>query len=93
MLELIPRKAMKKINISGDLAQLEGFEDLFVYLDKPDEDNEYLRQRIANYFESYADLRVHLSKICFPQLPSCTDADRRSNCYPVEKKGRYASLR
>ena len=83
MLELIPRKAMKKI--STELAQLEGFEDLLVYLDRPDGGNEDLRNRIANYFESYADLRGHLSKICFPQLPSCIDADRRSNCYPVEK--------
>ena len=67
ILELIPKSIMKKINNPGDIAQLLGFEALFIYLERPGTDD--LRERIETYFWNHRDLRGHLSKIPLPHYP------------------------
>ena len=69
ILELLPMHIRMKIGNHGNLAQLEGFQDLFTHLDRPGTDRDGLRERIAGYFWHHIDLRGHLSKICFPHNP------------------------
>ena len=56
---LIPEYIWKHIMHSGDNAQLEGFRELFVYLNTR-LDAEGLRQQIVTYFNNSLSLRQHL---------------------------------
>ena len=67
ILILIPKGIRGMIDDVEKLVQHEGFQELFVDLNRPGKDR--LRERIAIYFWSHADLRGHLSKICFPHNP------------------------
>ena len=58
-MELIPRHIQRHINHSGDNAHIEGFRQLFDYLDMEPAASD-LRQLVVNYFNNNSFLREHL---------------------------------
>ena len=60
IMSLIPRNIRRCLAHSADLAQIEGFQDLFIYLnDRPGAHE--LRRLVIAYFRSSPCLRGHLS--------------------------------
>lgn len=61
ILKLIPGKIKKHITHPGDNAQIKGFQELFVYLNKHP-GPERLRRAVAAFFDDTVHLRPHLSQ-------------------------------
>ena len=60
-MKLIPSSIAKHIYYLGDIAQIAGFQELFVHLNT-NPDAEELRKLIVNYFNAALNLRCYLSK-------------------------------
>ena len=58
-MELIPRHIERHIVHTGDIAQIEGFRNLFNYLNTESIAGD-LRQLVLNYFNAYPHLQPHL---------------------------------
>ena len=75
---LIPSHIRRRIIHRGDVAQLEGFQDLFILLNL-DPDAEQLRRLTIDYFKSDPFLRDQLGSYMLPPpSPSSTDAQASS---------------
>ena len=61
ILKSIPRKIKKQITHPGDNAHIDGFQELFVYLNKSP-GPKVLRQLVISYFTDSSSLRGHLSQ-------------------------------
>ena len=61
IVKLIPSAIAKHIHYPGDIAQIAGFQELFVHLNT-NPDAEELRKLIVNYFNAPLNLRCYLSK-------------------------------
>jgi hypothetical protein len=61
IMEVIPGRIRRRITHSGDIAQIEGFRDLFVYLNDRSSPQK-LRQLVIAYFRGSPYLRGHLSQ-------------------------------
>jgi hypothetical protein len=61
IVKIIPSAIAKRIYHPGDIAQIAGFQELFVHLNT-NPDAEELRRLIVNYFNASFDLRCYLSK-------------------------------
>ena len=61
IVKLIPSAIAKHIYHPGDIAQIAGFQELFVHLNT-NPDAEELRKLIVNYFNALLNLRCYLSK-------------------------------
>jgi len=61
IVQLIPPAITKRVNHPGDIAQIEGFQELFVHLNT-DPSAEKLRKLVVNYFNGSPILRPYLSQ-------------------------------
>ena len=61
ILKSIPRKIKKRITHPGDNAHIDGFQELFVYLNKSP-GPKILRRLVISYFTDSSSLRGHLSQ-------------------------------
>ena len=61
ILNLIPARIRKHITHPGDIAQIEGFQELFTHLNE-DPGSKALRQLVVSYFAGSPSLREHLSQ-------------------------------
>jgi hypothetical protein len=68
ILKLIPGKIRKRITHLGDNAQIEGFQELFIYLNQ-NPGPKILRRLVVAYFHDTLHLRAHLSQSS-PVLPN-----------------------
>lgn len=62
ILALLPRDIRMRIVNPGDIAQIEGFRELFIHLNT-DPDADELRRRIFIYFKDSPSLRGNLSQL------------------------------
>lgn len=81
IMELIPRNIKKHITHPGDIGQIHGFQELFVYLERSSASEE-LRRLIVDYFARSPTLRGHLSQ----SLPTESSSWKSSFSFPLLQK-------